>query len=443
MDGMFRYGKSIAAALILAAVSCIANYGPHWVFPNADPLPGQNASAVSVNSLHVHRAKSPLRQNVHSATIWKVAVVSNRSSGQRAVLPKPFRATRPLSRQVADSIYETAETDYQFVDVSLPNDRQRGTCPVNQNDPSAIRVSQSEEPTLREFFQRLKTLGQQSETKDVLVFVHGFNVSLRDAAARAAQVAEDMPFAGTVVAFSWNSQALPLAYQQDEHVAERHFWSLAELLHGLRKHLDASCRIHLLAHSMGNRVTLRAINALAGTIDPVGQPTDMFVAARLKSVESVRDAFPAADSGQRGLLYAMNEIPERFPIWASWRKKEITTPPLANLILAAPDVGVEEFSRLVRNSRHVSDAVTVYASNTDLALEASRRVHGGEFRAGDSRATLDVEDAHVVHVSAPSAEDPLGHSYYGTFPKVLDQLHQLTRNPERIVFGNHDIPRLR
>ncbi len=436
MTGVFRYGKSIAASLLLSAIALLASYGPHWVFPHVDPLPRQGQGTIVDSPLFSRRAAPPVRQESKQTTVWKVAVVTNRPNGEEVTTTKPFQATKSLSEQVVDAIYNTADTHHQFCEVTLPHSRRRGTCAVDDGAQAGIRLAFDAESEARTFYSQLEQLTQQSNSQDVLVFVHGFNVNLKNAVARAAQVAEDMPFAGTVVVFSWNSQAETLAYRQDEHTAERHFWSLAELLHGLQQQLGTSRRIHIVAHSMGNRVTLRAINALAGTIDPVGQPTDMFVAARLQAAENVQDAFPDADSLRAGILSGSDEIPQRFPIWASWRKQQVSAPPLANLILAAPDVGAGEFSRLVRDVRHLCGAVTVYASDSDVTLEASRRIHGGEFRAGDARATLNVAGVHVIRVSAPGLNDPLGHSYYGSHPTVLDQLHQLMRPVQQVSLGS-------
>ncbi|MCA9038579.1 MAG: alpha/beta hydrolase, partial [Planctomycetaceae bacterium] len=329
----------------------------------------------------------------------------------------------------------TADTHFQFCDVVIPNNRRRGTCPVQNDKQPGIAFTHIEESVSETFFSQLETLRQQSGSQDILIFIHGFNVRLPEAVARAAQVAEDMPFAGPVVVFSWNSQAKTLAYQQDEHSAERHFWSLAELLHGLRTNLAPSCKLHVVAHSMGNRVTLRAINALTGTIDPVGQPTDMFVRARLQSAANVSDDFAAIDSTRTSIVNGTHEIPQRFPIWASWRERNVATAPLANLILAAPDVDAVEFRQLVGDIKHVCSGITVYASESDLALEASRRVHGGRYRAGDARANLDIEGVTVIRVSAPGSNDLLGHSYYGSHPQVLDQLHQLTQPLRRMTLG--------
>ena len=88
---------------------------------------------------------------------------------------------------------------------------------------------------------------------------------------------------------------------------------------------------------------------------------------------------------------------------------------------------------MVSDSRHIARHVTVYASDIDLALDASYRVHRDDFRAGDSRAGLNIPDVDVVGVSAVSLSDPLGHSYYGSHPKVLDQIQRLIRQTKPVV----------
>ena len=289
----------------------------------------------------------------------------------------------------------------------------------------------------RQFYKALTTCTDNAKAKDVFVFVHGFNVTMEHAVARAAQMAEDMPFHGVVVAFSWPSVGRGNAYLTDEVQAERFFWSLAELLANLRSHLSADTRLHLLAHSMGNRVTLRALNALVGAVGPTGQSVDPFVAAQLSRFTNEQyvdhreqlAVLGSPDAARNAGLGGLKEITTRFPQWGTWAENRLSRRPLASLILAAPDVDAREFDVLVGNIRHVAGRMTLYASDSDYALEASRKVHGGAFRAGDSRVRSSVEGLQTVRVSGVSANDPLGHSYYGSNPVILTQLAQLLRPP--------------
>ena len=71
--------------------------------------------------------------------------------------------------------------------------------------------------------------------------------------------------------------------------------------------------------------------------------------------------------------------------------------------------------------------MVLYASDSDVALESSYHVNKQGYRAGDSRASVDVDGLREIHVSGVNKLDPLGHSYYGSNPGVLDQIARLLR----------------
>jgi esterase/lipase superfamily enzyme len=118
---------------------------------------------------------------------------------------------------------------------------------------------------------------------------------------------------------------------------------------------------------------------------------------------------------------------QTFPEWSSWQPNATATPQLSSLILAAPDVEVTEFQRFTTAIRHITHSMVLYASDSDVALESSYHVNQQGYRAGDSRASVDVEGMRVIHVSGVNRLDPLGHSYYGSNPGVLDQIARLIR----------------
>ncbi len=115
-------------------------------------------------------------------------------------------------------------------------------------------------------------LGRTASLKgadDLLVFMHGYNVSFEEAAIRAAQVAYDLSFVGTAVLFSWPSLARVVAYTADEARAAASGESLTALL----KLLEGGPwrNIHLMAHSMGNRVLLSSLADNPLPSIPLGQ----------------------------------------------------------------------------------------------------------------------------------------------------------------------------
>lgn len=248
-----------------------------------------------------------------------------------------------------------------------------------------------------------------SPRREVLVVVHGYASIFYDAARRAAQIGHDIGFEGPVVCYSWPAQGGLLSYLVDEVNGEWTLPHLEEFLYSLRTETQAE-RICVLAHSMGCRITTRAIKEL------------------------VRDH---PDLAARG-------------------------PVLDELILAAGDMDAELFERdYARFVRRAARRTTIYVSAADRALDGSRWLHKYA-RLGqadvDARSALAGDAASVpvmgsdwrmgaVASAAQTAEPTarktggaeadgvetgidivdvtavdrtwLGHAYYGSSPQVL------------------------
>ncbi len=99
---------------------------------------------------------------------------------------------------------------------------------------------------------------------DTLVFVHGYNVSFREAIETGAAIHKAYPMPLNVVVFSWPSDGsmMPfLAYKRDRTDAAasapafaRGILKLRDFLCDVRRGDECGARIHLMAHSMGNYV---------------------------------------------------------------------------------------------------------------------------------------------------------------------------------------------
>ncbi|MDQ8153720.1 MAG: alpha/beta hydrolase [Gemmatimonadota bacterium] len=268
---------------------------------------------------------------------------------------------------------------FAAVSVNVPSYRVRGTGELPR--PTALRdnaLTYRPDPQ-RDFFvastipvdsarfvQRLSADLALSRSRDLLVFVHGYNVSFEDAAVRAAQLAADFNFDGSVLLFSWPSAASVTAYVRDQQAARNAGFALLRLLrnHAVTAQPD---RVHLLGHSMGVEVIGKALT-LTSPEDP--------------------------------------------------------TPRLAEVVLAAPDVDARIFRReiLPRLTPHAAH-VTLYASSDDDALRASRVVNGAGRLGlgGDSLVVIDGMDTiDATRVSA----DLLGHTLFGN-QSFLSDLAQL------------------
>jgi esterase/lipase superfamily enzyme/nucleoid DNA-binding protein len=235
-----------------------------------------------------------------------------------------------------------------------------------------LSVAQSSrESFLRDLAARIAAAAK----KQLLVFIHGFSVTFADAARRTAQLAYDLDFDGAVAFYSWPSKgaASPLAYTHDENSVEWTKPHFVAFLDELSRDSGAE-HIHLIAHSMGNRVLTAALAQIA--LEMAGRPG---------------------------------------------------APRFSEVILTAPDIDAEVFHDLAGVMRPAARRMTLYASENDRALDVSHRVHGYG-RAGDVKpeivvaAGLDSVDASAVDTSF------LGHSYYGDNRSVISDIYHLIRN---------------
>jgi esterase/lipase superfamily enzyme len=216
-------------------------------------------------------------------------------------------------------------------------------------DPEKHVILRKVEPLDREIFiERIRSqLGGQDQM-DGLLFIPGYSVSFEHAARRAAQLAYDIEFDGPTFLFSWPSRDSLFGYWADA----------AELITrqtGVR-------RLHVIAHSMGNRYLLEVL-----------------------------ETFAEADADVR---------------------------PFGSIVLAAPDVDSDDFRERVPKAASLAEQVTLYTSPDDLMLKLSEAVNGTP-RAGAVavvNAGLDTIDASLVDTGI------LGHSYIGDSDLVLADL---------------------
>jgi esterase/lipase superfamily enzyme len=207
----------------------------------------------------------------------------------------------------------------------------------------------------------------RSEDKQVFVFVHGFNVSFQSAVYRTAQIAYDLGFDGAPILYSWPSaeSLTPVGYTTD---AANNEWTAPHLrwfLEDVAARTGAT-RIHLIAHSMGNK-------ALVG---------------------------------------ALNQMP------MNGRKR------FSQIVLTAPDIDADTFVPLAAAVASHSSRATLYASRNDRALAASKRLQTYR-RAGDATGgVLVVANIDSVDVSAVDT-DLIGHFYYGDNSSVISDVFLL------------------
>jgi esterase/lipase superfamily enzyme len=303
--------------------------------------------------------------------------------------------------QVPGEMYGTrrSETSFGFCDVSIPHNHQTGRL----ESPSIWRLEFREDPKkhivlLRVLKQSrgqfLSALQQEVwssmalvETPDgpalsggeVFVFVHGYNTTFEDAARRTAQIAYDLKFAGAPVMYSWPSQAKSSleAYRADGQMAGWSEEHLIDFVTTLARESGAR-RIHLIAHSMGNRIVSAALRRLV-------------------------------EQCASGRLPRFNEV-----------------------ILSAPDIDADYFKTAIAPRMvHSADRITIYSSSRDYALKISsffnplarRRLGeaGSELTVFPEYPNIDVIDATEVDTDLFA----LNHSYHADSPTILGDMQLL------------------
>jgi len=106
-------------------------------------------------------------------------------------------------------------------------------------------------------------------------------------------------------------------------------------------------------------------------------------------------------------------------------------PRVTEVILAAPDIDAEVFARdIAPVLAETGRPITLYASSADLALTASKKVHGYP-RAGDAGPGLTISPG-IETIDATEVDTSLvGHSYFAESRSVLSDMFHLVRDGQR------------
>jgi esterase/lipase superfamily enzyme len=101
--------------------------------------------------------------------------------------------------------------------------------------------------------------------------VHGYNVPFDDALNRTAQLVRDLNYDSAAFLFSWPSRGTWWRYGTDRVSADAAAESLAAFISKVQSATGAE-KIHIIAHSMGNRVLLPALAKIAKLADKAERP---------------------------------------------------------------------------------------------------------------------------------------------------------------------------
>ncbi|WP_439109372.1 alpha/beta hydrolase [Lentibacter sp.] len=108
-----------------------------------------------------------------------------------------------------------------------------------------------------------KQLGKTRRKADepLLIYVHGYNNTLEDAAFRLAQIQHDFELKNPALLFSWPSAGDPLGYAYDRDSVLFARTDFARLLEDLNR--AGQRRVIILAHSMGSYLVMEALRQMA------------------------------------------------------------------------------------------------------------------------------------------------------------------------------------
>jgi esterase/lipase superfamily enzyme len=207
-------------------------------------------------------------------------------------------------------------------------------------------------------------------THKVLIFVHGYNNRFDDAVYRLAQIAHDSRTYAVPVLFTWPSRGKLLAYTYDHESASYSRDALETLLTSFVNDPSVS-DVAVLAHSMGNWVTLETLRQMA-----------------------IRHG--------------------RVP------------PKISNVMLASPDVDVDVFRSELASMGKNRPRLTLFVSRDDQALAVSRWVWGSSDRLGavdpqsnPYRQFFRDERINVVDLTRIKTDDSLKHGKFAESPGVV------------------------
>jgi esterase/lipase superfamily enzyme len=224
-------------------------------------------------------------------------------------------------------------------------------------DPVAEPIACDGPAAMAAFAGQVAASARARNCNKVMLVAQGFNLTFRIALLHGAQVAMDSQWPCAVLAFDWSSEGRFNRYMAD---VERSGYSVPVLISLLDALQAAGLETDVLAHSLGARVAMAAVGAVCSKPKPV----------------------------------------------------------VGEMILVAADVSAEpdndDFGQMLKRDAPCTRRITIYASDNDLALMASRSVHGGVNRAGQAPlADMQYRGPGIEVIDASLApSDVSGHAYF-------------------------------
>jgi len=297
---------------------------------------------------------------------------------------------------------ERAEAlSYAKIVVSVPPDDNRKIgviqWPISPpGDPQRDFVTVSADYiNKREFGAAISGVSKESRRNRAMIFIHGFNNRLDDAAYRLAQIVQDSKAPVIPILFSWPSRGVVglRAYERDRENSGQSSDELEQLIDTVALSPRVS-EVTIVCHSMGCAPTLEALRA-----------------------KSMRN-------GKIGAK-------------------------VRNVLLVAPDVDVNHFRAQLQQMGNARPRFVLFLSQDDHALKISKTLWGGATRLGDIDPRLEPYKSEFRHERIVVFDlthlngDPHSRAFdevqsvMGMIERRLAEGQQLDEDPSRTVVASH------
>jgi esterase/lipase superfamily enzyme len=301
-------------------------------------------------------------------------------------------ATTRLPSPVSGQMFSGDRGDPSFaqIEISIPPGHKTGQIEWPKHipaDPSrSFAVIKADVLDQKNIESELHSRLMDGPSRNVLVFVHGFNNRFDDAVFRFAQIVHDSGANDVPVLFTWPSAGELLAYGYDRDSSTYSRDALERTLDYLVADRSVG-EISILAHSMGNWVTLEALRQMA-------------------------------------------------------IRNRAISPKIKNVMLADADVDIDVFRTQLNAMGQKRPSLTVFIADDDKALAVSKVLWGSKARLGDFNPNNAAYDKYmkqnridVVNMTDIRTKGWIDHGIYADSPRIIQQIGQQLATGQPITDG--------
>ncbi|MET0575242.1 MAG: alpha/beta hydrolase [Mesorhizobium sp.] len=275
------------------------------------------------------------------------------------------------------------------MEISIPPNRVSGTVEWPKRLPAdpAKEFAVVRAQNLPSVAEARKWLTLHNRDGHALVFVHGFNNRYEDSVFRFAQIVRDSGANVVPILFTWPSRASIFDYNYDKESTNFSRTALERTLKALADNPQVK-DVTVMAHSMGTWLAMEALRQLA-----------------------IRNG----------------RVPAK----------------IDNVILASPDLDVDVFARQWWELGEPKPKITIFVSQDDRALKASRLISGGVDRVGQIdpsaepyRTQLEEAKINVIDLTKVKSGDRLNHGKFAESPEIVQLIGQRLVNGQALTDSN-------